>query len=316
MKNGLLKGFSLFSSLLLFAGCAATTTTTSTEESVEALSSSTSVAEVAGNTEPGTVTFYVVRHGKTMLNTTDRVQGWSDAVLTPAGEEVVTQAGIGLQDIEFGAAYSSDSGRAIQTADIILAQNVASGDIQLQTDPRFREFNFGSYEGDLNETMWTDIAESQGLTLEEWQAAGVSPKDFANSVAELDKGRVEEGINWPAEDYETITARLKAGLDEIAEAESLKGDHNVLLVSHGLSISALLDTISPGFIVPDGGLKNASVTKITYKDGVYTIEDVNDLSYVEAGAASSTGSSTAPTSSAATSEETSEVSEEATSTAS
>jgi broad specificity phosphatase PhoE len=55
-----------------------------------------------------------------MLNTTDRVQGWSDAVLTPAGEEVVRQAGIGLKDIEFQNAYSSDSGRAIQTAEIII----------------------------------------------------------------------------------------------------------------------------------------------------------------------------------------------------
>lgn len=29
-----------------------------------------------------------------MLNTTDRVQGWSDAVLTPEGEKVVTATGI------------------------------------------------------------------------------------------------------------------------------------------------------------------------------------------------------------------------------
>lgn len=41
-----------------------------------------------------------------MLNTTDRVQGWSDAVLTPAGEEVVTAAGVGLKDVDFQAVYS------------------------------------------------------------------------------------------------------------------------------------------------------------------------------------------------------------------
>ena len=38
-------------------------------------------------TKPEELTLYIVRHGKTMLNTTDRVQGWSDAVLTPEGEK-------------------------------------------------------------------------------------------------------------------------------------------------------------------------------------------------------------------------------------
>ncbi|MBC1943849.1 histidine phosphatase family protein [Listeria booriae] len=268
MKKQMLKILMVVCGLLLVVGCSNTSTSADSKDTAK---------------KDGTVTFYVVRHGKTMLNTTDRVQGWSDAVLTPAGEKVVTNAGKGLKDVKFGSAYSSDSGRAIQTADIILKENKKSSGTELKTDARFREFNFGSYEGDLNHNMWTDIAKSQGKTLEEWQKAGISPKDFANSVAALDKTRVEEGSNWPAEDYATITARLQDGLDDIAEKESKKGDHNVLLVSHGLSIGALLDTISPGYKLPDGGLKNASVTKIEYKDGKYTISDVNDMSYVENG---------------------------------
>lgn len=277
MKKTFLKSIAFLMSLIIMVGCGAQGVTESTELSSEVLQNSSVSAE------PGTVTFYIVRHGKTMLNTTDRVQGWSDAVLTPEGEEVVTYAGKGLKEVKFTSAYSSDSGRAMQTANIILKQNNESNELQLQTDPRFREFNFGSYEGDLNETMWTDIATSQGKTLEEWQADGISPKDFANSVAQLDAERNLEGSNWPAEDYDTITTRLKEGLDEVAELESQKGDHNVLLVSHGLSIGALLDTISPGYIMPTGGLKNASVTKVTYKNGTYTIEEVNDISYIEAG---------------------------------
>lgn len=126
-----------------------------------------------------------------MLNTTERVQGWLDAVLTPEGEKVVTYAGKGLKDT---SAYSSDSGSAIQTVNPILAENQKSK-VSLTTDERLREFNFGTYEGDLNETLWTDIAKIQGKTLEEFQSEGISPKNFANSVADLDKGRMEEGIN-------------------------------------------------------------------------------------------------------------------------
>ena len=283
MKKLLITIGMVFSFGLVLAGCQSGDTNANTEETTAATTTETKAAEVADE-----LTLYVVRHGKTMLNTTDRVQGWSDAVLTPAGEEVVTAAGIGLKDVDFQAVYSSDSGRAIQTANLIMEKNEASADLEVQTDKRFREFNFGTYEGDLNHTMWQDIADDHGVTLEEF-LANIEPKDFANSVAKLDKAHmkkegVEEGINWPAEDYKTITDRLTAGLDAVVEAESKNpGSGNVLITSHGLSISALLDTLFEEFEVPEGGLKNASVNIITYKDGKYTLGAVNDLSYVEAG---------------------------------
>ncbi|MFD2387434.1 hypothetical protein [Enterococcus rivorum] len=37
--------------------------------------------------------------------------------------------------------------------------------------------------------------------------------------------------------------------------------------------------------LPAGGLKNASISKVTYKDGKYKVESVNDMSYVEKGQA-------------------------------
>jgi broad specificity phosphatase PhoE len=239
--------------------------------------------EAMADAENEELTIYIVRHGKTMLNTTDRVQGWSDAVLTPAGEDVVRQAGIGLKDIEFQNAYSSDSGRSIQTAEIIIEENDASSDPKLMTDDRFREFNFGTYEGDLNHTMWQDIADFQGITLEEFHKVP-NPESFANSVAELDKGRDKEGLNWPAEDYQTITDRLTAGFEELVKNEAEQaGSGNILLVSHGLSISALLDTYFDEFEVPTGGLKNASVSVVKYQDGEFTLDSLNDMRYVEKG---------------------------------
>lgn len=257
------------------AGCAPEAADADAAEGAE-----TASVEQAGAGEAGPVTFYIVRHGKTMLNTTDRVQGWSDAVLTPEGEEVVSAAGKGLADVEFEAAYSSDSGRAVQTADLILEANTASDDIDLQRDSRLREFNFGTYEGDLNETMWTDIAESQGITLEEFMEQ-MTPEGFADSVAALDAANPESEGNWPAEDYETITARLTEAVNEIAENEAADGGGNVLIVSHGLSITALVDVLVPDFEIPPGGVTNASATIITYDDGEFAMQAFNDMSHVE-----------------------------------
>lgn len=236
-----------------------------------------------GSNGSGEVTFYLMRHGKTMLNMLDRIQGWSDAFITPEGEEVVKFAGKGLKDISFTAAYSSDSGRAMQTARMILDENENS-DINLIADPRLREYNFGSYEGDLNESLWTDIADMLGINVDEiFESELFDVRYFHNLVAELDRKKSAELINkiWLAENYDEIKDRLLEGFTEIAKRESKKGNGNVLVVSHGVSISTFINLISP-----ESGpqmLENACVNIIKYKDDRFTVESINDMSYIEKG---------------------------------
>ena len=51
-------------------------------------------------------TLYIVRHGKTMFNTIERVQGWCDTPLTKQGQEGNHYLGKGLKDVDFSFAYS------------------------------------------------------------------------------------------------------------------------------------------------------------------------------------------------------------------
>ncbi|NUU79551.1 histidine phosphatase family protein [Paenibacillus xylanilyticus] len=234
------------------------------------------------------VVIYFARHGKTMLNTVDRSQGWIDAPLTPAGVEVAEALGKGLSDVEFNKAYSSDSGRAIETAELILANN-GQDDLEVTKDKRLREYNFGTYEGMLNEEMMAAVAEKKGLSVEEYmkfmQENGFykSIKEFADILSELDKANVEEGVNWPAEDSKTIETRLQESLNDIVEEAKEDGGGNILVVSHGMSIVTLLGDLDENIEVPASGLSNASISKVTYKEGKYTVDSVNDLSYVEKG---------------------------------
>lgn len=86
------------------------------------------------------------------------------------------------------------------------------------------------------------------------------------------------------ENMEKVGKRMKNEVDQIAEEVAGKGGGQVLVVSHGLSLMGLLHTVSPESISDaKGGLKNASVSKVIYKDGKYTIQSVNDMSYVEKG---------------------------------
>ena len=47
-------------------------------------------------TDSNVVTLYVTRHGKTILNTNHRAQGWPDSPLVEKGEEVASNLGTGL----------------------------------------------------------------------------------------------------------------------------------------------------------------------------------------------------------------------------
>ena len=56
---------------------------------------------------------YVVRHGKTMFNTLQRVQGWCDTPLTRTGEQGIHYLGLGLREIDFVEAVSSEDRKSV-----------------------------------------------------------------------------------------------------------------------------------------------------------------------------------------------------------
>ena len=59
---------------------------------------------------------HLVRHGQTFFNRYNRLQGWSNSPLTDAGLADADKAAAKLRDIEFAAAYCSDTTRAQVTA--------------------------------------------------------------------------------------------------------------------------------------------------------------------------------------------------------
>ncbi|PEX82082.1 histidine phosphatase family protein [Bacillus cereus] len=218
------------------------------------------------------VTLYVTRHGKTILNTNHRAQGWADSPLVEKGVEVATNLGTGLKDIHFTTVYSSDSGRAIETANLVLKYSEQSK-LKLEKRKALRELNFGIFEGEKLENMWETIG----------KAAGVS------SPEELMKFSIQEVIDLiraadptkQAEDWELFSTRIKIEIDKISEEAAKNGGGNVLVVVHGLLITALIEMIDHS--KTKLGVENASVTKILYKDGGYIVESVGDMSYVAKG---------------------------------
>lgn len=227
-----------------------------------------------------TITFYIARHGKTLMNTLDKVQGWCDSPLTEEGIAVAKYLGKGLKDITFNAVYSSDLRRTRQTAQTVLESH-GQTDLPITEVYGFREACFGSYEAGYNARMWGDAALYMHYTnIEDMYndifSGKASHSDTLDAINKLDR----MGI---AESFSQVEERAQSALTDIAQQESKEGiDKNILVIAHGMSIICLLANWG-GKDLLKGALDNAAVCKVTYQDGKFTVVSMGDLSYVEKG---------------------------------
>ena len=233
----------------------------------------------SGEKEHAPVVLYIVRHGKTLFNTLDIVQGIVDSPLTNVGQEQADAVGIGLSSVKFSAAYASDLGRQRETAARILFQNTAGVKPVLETEIGLREASFGKFEGKPSSEMLTPTFEQLGLQYGQFNELfqKVTTSELTDLVAATDE-------TGKAETVAEVQERVKAAIDRIVEKAWENGGGNVLLVSSGGAIGDVLPALNSEFDV-NGSVENCSVTILEFKDGVYTLVTRNDMSYLETGMA-------------------------------
>ncbi|AYW45076.1 histidine phosphatase family protein [Tetragenococcus koreensis] len=219
---------------------------------------------------------YVVRHGKTMFNTVQRVQGWCDTPLTKTGAEGIRYLGLALKDTDFKEAYASDSGRAIETARIILGENSRGPQIPFRVDKRIREWCFGSLEGGYDAEMWGVVPRVLNFkNYDEMIDKETTFKEICEAIYDADTA------NW-AETYDELSYRVHTGFEDIAHRVEKNGGGKALVVSHGLTISFLLNLINEESDVRMD-LANGSVTHLTYENGEFSCQEVGSTAYIEKG---------------------------------
>ena len=85
-----------------------------------------------------------VRHGTTEWNEVGRIQGWAPVGLSDRGGEEAARVADALTERHaVDAVVASDLARTVETAEPIAA---AAG-VELETDPRLRERDFGVFQG-------------------------------------------------------------------------------------------------------------------------------------------------------------------------
>ncbi len=195
----------------------------------------------------------VVRHGETEWNLESRRQGYLDSPLTTKG---IAQGGAlaqRLANYDFTSLYSSDLGRAYQTAKLI---SDSTGHAIL-VDQRLRERNLGIFQGLKSE----EIQEAYPVEYRHHRTRG---PDYTIPQGESARQQVQRNISC---------------LEEFAQKHS---GEIIVVVTHGGVLNALFrHTLSIPLEAPRRfEFTNASLSVFYYKKGSWMLQTWGDISHL------------------------------------
>lgn len=109
---------------------------------------------------------YLARHGETVDNANQILQGQTQGMLNEKGQEQAENLAKSLDGIQIDAVIASDLKRAVDTAEVIAKRR----SLPLITTPLLRERDWGAFTGrfipDLKDVQWPDDVESMDAMME------------------------------------------------------------------------------------------------------------------------------------------------------
>ena len=169
---------------------------------------------------------YIVRHGQTEWNVLEKFQGQLNSPLTPEGIEKVKETAKELKNVNFEAGYTSQMGRTIATAEMILENNkyeqekTSDQKLKLQKLSELNEIHFGEW---------------QGLTFKETFVK--YPKEAHNYFYDVKNYNAK---NIKGEELKDGLERFLKGLEKIREEQK---SGNILIVTHGTVLELFFNYI-------------------------------------------------------------------------
>lgn len=205
------------------------------------------------------ITFYIVRHGETLLNSLGRAQGWSDSPLTNNGKKAAMDLGLEIRGTIFHAVYASDTLRAGQTAELILSIS-GNSDIEVQKDMRLREWCLGSMDAEHNTIFIKAVSDWLGVS---------SFAELNKRLPDVAAAIYEHDTTGMAESFSDIANRLKGVFEDIIQNELSSENVNILVVTHAFAIKTLLYLFAPEQLCAVEKVKNAAILRLIYDDGIF-----------------------------------------------
>ena len=201
-----------------------------------------------------TLKLYIVRHGETEWNVIKRFQGQLNTPLTEKGIKKLKETGKKLENVLFDQVYTSELGRTVASAEIILNENngYKNNKLELQKLAELNEVYFG---------VW------QGLTYEEVFLK--YPEEGNNYFYNVKNYKAE---NVEAEKLEDALERFLKGINKILDSHE---SGNILVVTHGTVFEMFMNYVANDsiFDIDERTLMgNGDYKVFSYKDGKFQEE--------------------------------------------
>ena len=179
--------------------------------------------------------------------------GQMDSPLTPRGRRQAEAIADRLSGTEFAALYSSDLGRAVQTAEAIASRCKT----ELRLEEGLRERNMGIFQG-------LTRAEMHERFPQEWS----------------DYERI--GFRYVIPEGESAEQRLNRSVRVLTEIAEYHPGDQVIIVTHGGFLMGFFEFVLG--ITPGNSWRfkrrNASYNAFEYSDGKWSLETWNDTSHL------------------------------------
>ena len=206
------------------------------------------------NKNEETLKLYIVRHGETEWNVIKRFQGQLNTPLTEKGMEKLRKTGKKLENVLFDEVYTSELGRTVASAEIILNENrgYKNKKRELKKLAELNEVYFG---------VW------QGLTYEEVFLK--YPEEGNNYFYNVKNYNAE---NVEAENLKDALERFLKGINKILDSHE---SGNILIVTHGTVFEMFMNYVANDsiFDIDERTLMgNGDYKVFSYKDGKFQEE--------------------------------------------
>ena len=206
------------------------------------------------NKNEETLKLYIVRHGETEWNVIKRFQGQLNTPLTEKGIKKLKETGKKLENVLFDEVYTSELGRTVASAEIILNENrgYRNKKLELKKLAELNEVYFG---------VW------QGLTYEEVFLK--YPEEANNYFYNVKNYNAE---NVEAENLKDALERFLKGINKILNRHK---SGNILVVTHGTVFEMFMNYVANDsiFDIDERTLMgNGDYKVFSYKDGKFQEE--------------------------------------------
>lgn len=194
--------------------------------------------------------FILLRHGETLWNAEQRLQGHENSELSERGRAQARQFAKYAAALNPKHVVSSDLGRTLETAKLL-------GYADAPCDRRFRELNMGDWTGRTK----PELMASNGEQYQLWRAGEFTPSNGEDWLAF--RGRVADGIrDWLLKASGDVLAIVHSGVVRAACSEFLglppgrivpttPGAATVLRFDVPQTMEAKLEAYNLGALAPD-----------------------------------------------------------------